>query len=265
MSDRQIIGVVLVRNEDAHLRQSVENVVKFCDRIFLLDHGSTDRTPQIIADLAALHPHIEAHPIARPRESHDFIKGYAGTETWVFGVDGDEIYDPAGLAQMRTRLIGGEFDDSWMILGNVLNCDRLDPAARTASGYTAPPCRSITKLYNFRLIRSWDGDTPERLHGGTLVFQPGHDASARLSLHEQIPWEHSPLRCLHACFVPRSSQDGEDRVIRENLMDIHTSSPLLRLRRWWKGTRGKRLNSEWKKSRYHRGEQLSIDASPFFP
>ena len=69
----------------------------------------------------------------------------------------------AGLAEMRKRLFSGEYDAHWMILGNVLNCDLLELASMSAKGYLAPPCRSITKLYNFRLIRSWNGDTPERL------------------------------------------------------------------------------------------------------
>ncbi len=30
----QIIGIVLVRNEDLFVRQAVENILDFCDRIF---------------------------------------------------------------------------------------------------------------------------------------------------------------------------------------------------------------------------------------
>jgi hypothetical protein len=265
MAERQIVGLVLVRNEDVWVRQTVENITAFCDRILLADHGSTDGTPQIFRDLAARHAHVEHHTIASPRESHEFIKCYAGTSTWVFGVDGDEIYDPAGLAEMRTRLLGGRFDDSWMILGNVLNCDLVDPVGKSAAGWLAPPCRSITKLYNFAQIRSWDGDTPERLHGGDIDFLPGRSATARLNLHEQEPWDSTPLRCLHTCFTARSSLDAAEPAVRENIMDVHAASPLTRLRRWWKMLRGQPLESDWKKSRYRRGEHVSVDASPFFP
>ena len=265
MTERLIVGLVLVRNEDVNVRQAVENVAAFCDRIMLADNGSTDGTPSILHELAARHPHIEHHAIRNPRESHDLIKKYAGTDTWIFGVDGDEIYDPAGLAEMRTRLFAGRYDDAWVIFGNVLNCDLVDPVNKTAAGWLAPPCRSITKLYNFRLIRSWIGDTPERLHGGTIDFHPGHDASARLNLHEREPWETAAFRCLHTCFVRRSSLDAAQPVVRENIMDVQAGGILRKIKRGWKMLRGVPLESDWKKSRYRRGEHVTIDASPFFP
>ena len=262
---RQIIGLVLVRNEDVWVRQAVENVAAFCDRILLADHGSTDETPRLLRDLAARHTHVAYRTITSPRGSHDLIKKYAGTDTWIFGVDGDELYDPAGLARMRSQLLAGHHDDAWMILGNVLNCDLVDRAGKTAAGWLAPPCRSITKLYNFRHIRSWEGDTPERLHGGVIEFLPGRAASARFNLHEQEPWESSPLRCLHPCFTARSSLDAPTPAVRENIMDIHTAGPLRQMRRWWKMLRGAPLESDWKKSRYMRGPRVTVDATAFFP
>ncbi len=262
---REVVGIVLVRNEDRHIEAAVTNIVEFCDRIVIADHGSTDDTPEIVARLAARHRHIQSHRVGTPRESHDLIASYAGTNTWIFGVDGDEIYDPNGLSKLRAELLARSYQDRWMILGNVLNCDLLDPARKIAGGYLAPPCRSITKLYNFRAIRSWTGDTPERLHGGNIEFQPGWDASARHNLHEQRSWEESPLRCLHACFVPRSTLDGADDAARENIMDLHTAGPLARVNRWWKMLRRAPLESDWKKSRYRRGKRVQIDARAFFP
>ena len=135
------------------MRQAVRNAWEFCDRILLVDHQSGDATERILREHAA-EPGGKAtfHAIAHPRESHELLKPFAGTDTWVFGVDGDEIYDPRRLQAYRSRLLAGEFDKHWMILGNVLHCDRLDPAAGVASGFAAPPSRSITKLYNLSLI-----------------------------------------------------------------------------------------------------------------
>ncbi len=265
MPERQIVGIVLARNEDLQIRQAVENVAAFCDRLILCDHGSTDGTAEIFADLTARHSQIEAHRLIHSRESHALLEVYAGSEAWIFGVDGDEIYDPARLAVLRTQLLGGRYSDSWMILGNVLNCDFVDPAGKTAAGWLAPPCRSITKLYNFSVIRSWSGVEKERLHGGFIDFAPGHHASDRLYLHEKTSWEEAPLRCLHTCFVPRSSLDQGQLTVRENIMDQHHSGLLGTARRWWKNLRGVPVESAWKKSRYMRGERVTIDARAFFP
>jgi len=265
MAARQIVGIVLVRNEDLRIRQAVKNVATFCDRLFLADHGSTDGTSDILRQLAAAHPQMSYHHLTSPRASHALIAGFAGTDTWIFGVDGDELYDPAGLATMRQRLFAGDYDDWWMIFGNVLNCVKIDAVNQTATGFLAPPCRSITKLYNFRLLRSWTGDTPERLHGGDLDFHPGHDASARLYLHEKTPWADAALRCLHTCFLPRSSADAAAPLVRENIMDVQAGGLWRRFQRGWKMLRGVPLESDWKKSRYARGERVTMDARAFFP
>ena len=272
MPAAQIVGLVLVRNEDIHVGRAVANITAFCDRILLADHCSEDRTPAILADLAARYPHVELHPVAHPRESHALVSGYAGSDTWVFAVDGDEIYDPAGLAELRTRILAGVYDRWWMIFGNVLNCDWVDAAGGGAAGYLAPPCRSITKLYNFSLIHAWDGDTPERLHGGRITFKEGFDASLRLNLHEQTSWEESVFRCLHTCFVRRSSAEptvenaGADGALpaRENIMDLHKYSLTAWIRRIYARLAGRAAVSVWKLERYRRGPRVRVDAASFF-
>jgi len=189
---RQIVGIVLVRNEDRFVRRSVTNILGFCDRILLVDNGSRDETPRILKELAAADPErISFHAVRHPRESHDLLKPYAGTPSWIFAVDGDEIYDPEGLTRFRPRLLAGEFDSHWMILGNVHHCDALEPGMGFAEGYTTPPGRSITKLYNFAAIRSWNGDTPEQLHGGEPEFLAGFDGQMKRSLQNEYPWEDS--------------------------------------------------------------------------
>jgi hypothetical protein len=37
----QIVGSILVRNEDVFVEQSIRNVAKFCDRIHAVDHDSS--------------------------------------------------------------------------------------------------------------------------------------------------------------------------------------------------------------------------------
>ena len=147
-----------MRNEDVFVERAVRNAVDFCDRLIIADHYSTDGTFEIVSRLAAEFPEkIELQRITDTRESHFLINGYAGSRTWIFAVDGDEVYDPAGLERLRGEVLSGQYDEWWIVFGNVLNCTAVDPSAGVASGYLAPPCRSMTKLFNFNLIESWDG------------------------------------------------------------------------------------------------------------
>jgi hypothetical protein len=233
--------------------------------MLLVDHDSTDGTREVLCGMAAGAPaNTSFHAVSHPRESHDLLKPFVGTPSWIFAVDGDEIYDPAGLAALRLRLLGGEFDRHWMILGNVLHCDRLDPDAGVASGFAAPPSRSITKLYNFSAIHSWDGDTPERLHGGTPVFRAGFSGQDKRRLELEYTWDESPLRCLHVCFMSRSTHD-QGIQSRENIMETYCGGWTNSLKRWGRRILGRQETSDWKRQRYARGSRVEVSTHPFYP
>jgi glycosyltransferase involved in cell wall biosynthesis len=262
---KQIVGIVLVRNEDRFVRQAVSNILGFCDRILLVDNGSRDQTPLILRELASENPEKTSFlAIRHPRESHDLLKPYAGTPTWIFAVDGDETYDPERLKSFRLRLLAGEFDNHWMILGNVHHCDHLDVTAGVAEGYSTPPGRSITKLYNFAAIKSWDGNTPERLHGENPDFLPGYNEQMKRQLQNEFSWETSPLRCLHLCFLSRSSLDGRDGGSRENIMETYEGGWSNRLKRLMRKLLGQAETSDWKRERYARGARSNVSTETFF-
>jgi hypothetical protein len=264
---RQIVGIVLVRNEDLYVEQAIRNVAVFCDRIHVADNMSTDGTWGIVRRLARELDHVDARRLGRLSRSHGLVEAYAGTSTWVFGVDGDELYDPEGLAHLRENLLADGYASSFKIVGNVLNCTELDLLKGTAAGYLAPPSRSITKLYNFDAIESWT-DCYQRLHGGSIRFREGYDASSVAELAAAISWEASWLRCLHLCFLPRSTGDPEGQNLRPNTselrIDRRTRFPWLdRLVR----TAFRHPNpdeSAWKRERYMRGELVEKDVTPFF-
>jgi hypothetical protein len=264
----QIVGIVLVHNEDVFVEQAIRNVAEFCDRIHAVDHVSTDRTWEILRNLADEFDHLDARRAHHAGKSHELVEPYAGTPTWVFGVDGDELYDAARLEGFRKELLAGTYREVFKVASNVLNCVELDRERKAASGYLSPPSRSITKLYNFAALRSWAGDGSERLHGGTMVFVPGYDERAVDNIGERTSWEETPLRCLHACFLRRSHADPEptgppsgrpileetamqDRSVRGNLKRRLRRRPVPEV-------------SAWKGEKYRRGELVTIDASPFF-
>ncbi len=265
MSDLRTIGILLVRNEDRFLRRAVLNVLDFCDRVLIADHQSTDATFEVAQELAIHSKKVEPHRIRNPRESSEMLEPFANTNTWVLGVDGDEIYDPAGLATTRASLADGAWRDSWVVFGNVLHCVEINEPAATARGYFAPPCRSMTKLYNFAAVQRLDPDSPQRLMGQDNVFNPGWDATRRHEIYKTTSWNAARLRCLHACFLPRSSGEPEGSVARENITELRKHSPGAWLRRAFARATGRTAPSGWKHEKYRRGELVTVDAAPFFP
>lgn len=97
MENFQIVASVLVRNENIFIEHVIRNIAAFCDKIIITDHQSTDRTFEICKRLADEHPKIELSNIQSPREAAIAIEPYFGTDNWIFGVDGDEVYNPEGL------------------------------------------------------------------------------------------------------------------------------------------------------------------------
>lgn len=269
----QIVGIALVRNEDLFVERAIRNVAAFCDRIHVVDHMSTDHTWEILRTLDREYEHLEVRRARHTAASHRVLEGYAGSDTWVFRVDGDELYDPAGLARFRLELLGGAYGHVFRLAGNALNCFELDVERRVASGWLAPPSRQGVSLYNFAAIDSWIG-CAERLHAGTCAFRPGYRMESSDNLGARLSWDESPLRDLHVCFLRRSSRDpavilptgrpnlGDTQAFRRGLLGA-----LERIARHavGRGNGAKRDESTWKEEKYRRGESVTVDAAPFLP
>jgi hypothetical protein len=266
----QIVGSVLVRNEDLFVERAVRNVAEFCDRIHAVDHVSSDRTWEMLRALAVELDHLDVRRSRNSADAHRLLAPYAGTETWVIGVDGDELYDPQGLARLRAQLLDGVHADAFRVKAHVLNCDELDEAGGAAWGWLAPPSRPITKLFNFGAVVSWR-ESPEPLQTGHVIFREGYQWESRRDLAEGTTWENDPLRCLHVCFLRRSSLDTAD-ASRQNLdesreFDRGALGRLKRLVR--KPPRAanivelERQGKDWKREWYARGDRVKVDAGPF--
>jgi glycosyl transferase family 2 len=270
----RVVGSALVHNEDVFVEQAIRNAAAFCDRIYAIDHMSSDRTWESLRALASEYDHLEVRRARHARVSHEVLESYAGTDTWVLRIDGDELYDPAGLAALRESLDDGVYRTVFRVLGNVLHAVGLDRGASTASGYMSPPSRPISALYNFGALEAWTG-CPQRLHAGRAVFRAEYDWGLVDPLYERFDWNESPLRCLHTCFVRRSSRDTSASP-RHNLgeLGMYRRSPLgaanrLARRLARRPVGDPRLvalrarGSAWKREKYQRGELVTVDASPF--
>jgi hypothetical protein len=260
----QVVAVVLLHDEDVFAERVIRNVAGFCDRIHVADHASTDRTWEIVSGLARELDNVDAVRISHAARSHDLVLPYVGTDTWVFSPDGDELFDPAGLQRLRGELEAGRYDASFRLFPAMLHCVELDEAAATARGYLSPPALTGPKLFNFAALESWDRVYRERLHEGEPVFRDGWSWSSVARLEQEHGWDENPFRCLHTCFLRRSSRDGAGDHMRLNIAEANTYRRDLRgrvarvLRR-----EGATRPGPWKHEKYRRGEVVAKDASPF--
>lgn len=272
MTAVRIVGSVLVHDEDVFVERAIRNVAAFCDRIHAVDHLSRDRTPAILKQLARELDHLDVRRARHASTSHRVLEQYAGTPTWVLGVDGDELFDPVALERLRTDLEAGAHEDLFMVKAHVLNCEALDESRGIAHGWLAPPSRPITKLFNFAAVDAWPG-CAERLHGGSPVFRPGFGWKPWGDLAASTTWETDPLRCLHMCFVRRSSLERDDEIGNRRNLDETRAFRRGRLGTIARTIRRPQLSpgaakvaakgTTWKRDWYTRGERIEIDTAPF--
>ena len=267
----RVVGVVLVHDEDVFVERAVRNVAAFCDRIYAFDHVSTDRTGDVLSGLARDLDHVTVQRTDDARDSHRVIAPLAGSDTWVLGIDGDELFDPEALARLRQLLDEGAYADAFHVKAHVLNCTVLDEESRSATGYMAPPSRPVTKLFNMAAVDSWTG-CPQRLHGGAPHFRPEFSWSSLRYVSQETEWSTDPLRMLHTCFLQRSSADDWPSTARFNLSE--TGAFRRGRRGLWRRLRYRRhidprmseyreRGSSWKQEWYARGPVLTVDASAF--
>jgi len=212
----RIVGIVLVRDEENFVTWAIENAIGFVDEMLVIDNLSRDGTPARLAALAARHPKIRLIRDGQPDRTNRHLQSYIGQDVWVFGLDGDEIYDRDALGRMRARVLSGEFARRWSVFGHSIHATVLDLDGGRAIGYATPPAAPATKLYNFAILDSWHANT-QRLHGRP-VLRPGYDLADGWKTAGGTSWADSDFRNLHMCFFPRSSLDAETEL-RLNITD----------------------------------------------
>ena len=113
--DRVGIGVsaiLIVKNEEARLRQCLSSIKGFVSQIVVVDTGSTDATVEIAKEFNATIGHfnwIDDYAAAR----NESLK--LATEPWALWIDADEELDKDGISSLRRAVVrphyGGYFTE----------------------------------------------------------------------------------------------------------------------------------------------------------
>ncbi len=148
-----IIGIVLVRNEDIYIRQVLNNTIAFVDRLILLDNHSTDKTPAILRDFNASYSKV-THTVVDDTDLVSRTREFMATPSWVFAIDGDELYDPLGLRQMGAEIKSGKYQQWFCLRSNMLYATQIIDTM--AEGHLdSPACPSTSNLYNFSRSKNY--------------------------------------------------------------------------------------------------------------
>ena len=100
MAEPRFLLAIPVYNEERHLERVLRRARRYLDDILVVDDGSADRTPQLLADQKELHTIRHAHNQGYGRSLADaFAYAVAAGFDWVITMDCDEQHEPAFLPE----------------------------------------------------------------------------------------------------------------------------------------------------------------------
>jgi glycosyltransferase involved in cell wall biosynthesis len=209
-------------NDEATIARMVELVARTFDEcgvdgeITVVDDGSTDDSPRVLADLAGREPRLRI-------VTHEANRGYGGallsgfaaaTRQWVFYTDGDAQFDPTELARL-VEAASGTVD---VVQGYKIR--RADNLARRVIGRVYH--RFVAFAFglqirdtdcDFRLIRKSALDRITLSHSTGVIcvelVKKLQDSGARfveVPIHH-YPREHGQSQFFHLSSVVRSLRD----------------------------------------------------------
>ncbi len=139
--------VIPVFNEERHVDRVLDQAGRYCSNILVVDDGSTDRTPELLARRLGIHVITHPENLGYGKSLADAFALAGGRDyEWLITMDCDEQHEPS---QIPNFIAATRRDDADIISGtrypNGWQVDASVPADRRAIN------RKITSLLNERL------------------------------------------------------------------------------------------------------------------
>ena len=148
--ERKIGVVVLAHNEENHIKDTIETLPDFVDKIYVVDDGSTDKTAEIVKTLTDQRIRLLQHEVNKGPGAA-LVTGYKAAlkeeMDVIVKMDGDNQMDPEQLPNLLEPIIEGKADytkgnrllspeyrsgmSKWRFLGNSM----LTFLTKIGSGY----------------------------------------------------------------------------------------------------------------------------------
>ena len=179
----KLTAICLTKNEDDIIAQTLQYATRHCDRIFVIDNGSTDDTWNVVQAIAKRHPQIIPfeqtllpYDDALRARVYNEIHGELSDDDWWMILDSDEFLaeDPRPLMQ-EAMAAGADVIRSWQIQFYFTEKDfeeweagrdRRDRPIFERRHYYLINWQE-PRLFRNRRLRPWDSDTNNTVPDGS--------------------------------------------------------------------------------------------------
>ena len=104
MNKLDLTTIILVYNEEIHIRRCLENVCPFSKKVIVVDSPSTDRTVEICKEFDNVEVVVHKYP-GNQAEQFNWVLDNLDIDTeWIFRLDADEYLFPELIEEMQRTI-----------------------------------------------------------------------------------------------------------------------------------------------------------------